>query len=134
MKSEVLTLAFGVLLILLTFGDSHLAHNVGNLDVIFGHVFWPLSDVVYFLASIVVFLLYGKVSGGLRISLLTIAVFVSYLVALSLISLDDISVVLHLSLVLTKSYWVVVEWLYPLYSIFALFAFGRANQVRKIKG
>lgn len=130
-KSEALALAFGALLILLTFGDAHLSRSVGNLDVIFGGGFWPWLDVVYPLASIAVFLLYGWVKGGLRISVLTVAVFVSYLLALALISLDDIAVVLHLSLGLTKAYWVVAEWSYPLYSIFAFFIFGRANQPEK---
>lgn len=133
LKSEALALAFGVLLILLTFGDAHLTRDVGNLDVVFGHAFWQLLDVTYPLASIAVFLLYGRVKGGLRINVLTIAVFISYLVALALISLDDIAVVLHLSIVLTEGYWVAVEWLYPLYSIIAFFIFGKANQVEKIK-
>jgi hypothetical protein len=130
-KSEALALAFGALFILLTFGDAHLSRSVGNLDVIFGGGFWPWLDVVYPLASIAVFLLYGWVKGGLRIGVLTVAVFVSYLLALAFVSLDDIAVVLHLSLGLTKAYWVVVEWLYPLYSIVAFFIFGRANQPEK---
>ena len=133
LKSEALALVFGALLILLTFGDAHLANNVGNLDVIFGRDTWSLLDVMYPLASIVVFLLYGRVKGGLRISVLTVSLFVSYLVVLALVCLDDISILLHLSIVLSKDYWVIVEWLYPLYSIVALFAFGKANQAEKIK-
>lgn len=61
LKSEVLALTFGVLLILITFGDSHLVYFVGNLDTIFGLAFWEPLDVLYKFASIVVY-------GGLRFS------------------------------------------------------------------
>ena len=132
LKSEVLALVFGALLILLTFGDSRLVSYVGNLDVVFGHAFWPYSDVVYPLASVVVFLLYGRVKGGLRVNAWTIGVFLAYLVALALICLDDVGDVLHVSLAMTKGYWIAVEWFYPLFSIFAFFLFGRANQAEKI--
>jgi len=132
LKSEILALVFGVLLILLTFGDAHLDQNVGNLDIIFGHAFWPLSDVAYALASVVVFLFYGRVYGGFRINVLTVGMFLTYLVALALISLDDIAAVLHISLTLTRDYWVVAEWFYPIYSSIAFFIFRRANQAEKI--
>ena len=131
LKSEVLAFAFGILLILVTFGDSNLSGTVGNLDAIFGHALWPLLDVAYPLVSVAVFLLYGRVKGGFRINAPTVAMFLSYLVALALISLDDIAVVLHVSITLTKDYWVVVEWFYPVYSSIAFFIFGRANQVGK---
>ena len=62
-KSEFLTLTFGGLLILVTFGDDHLANNIGNLDTIFGLHLWPVLDIVYPIASIGVFLLYGYVKG-----------------------------------------------------------------------
>ena len=55
MKKEILALAFGMLIFLITFGDSHLASNVGNLDTIFGLTFWRLLDVVYPALTIVVF-------------------------------------------------------------------------------
>jgi hypothetical protein len=127
LKSEIMALAFGALSLLLTFGDSHLAGNVGNLDVIFGHVFWKPLDVLYPLASIVVFLLYGKVKGGLRFNVVTMLVFLSYLFALTLICLDDIALVLNLQITLSKSYWIAVEWFYPIYSSIAFFVFGKAN-------
>lgn len=133
MKSEVLALVFGVLLILLTFGDNHLTSTVGNLDSIFGKALWRPLDVMYPLASITVFLLYGKVNGGLRVNALTVGMFFSYLVALALISLDDIAIVLNVSITLTKGYWVVVEWFYPIFSSIAFFIFGRANQDEKAK-
>ena len=130
-KSEIIALTFGMLLILVTFGDSHLTSYIGNLDAIFGHALWPLLDIAYPLASITVFLLYGRAKGGLRINTLTTGIFLSYLFALALISIDDIAIVLHLSIMPSEEYWVTAEWFYPLYSIFALFIFGEANKVKK---
>jgi len=120
-----------MLLILLTFGDSHLVGYVGNLDSIFGHFFWKPFDVMCPLASIAVFLLYGRVKGGLRFNAVTMLVFLSYLFALALISLDDIATVLSLQITLSKDYWVAVEWFYPIYSSIAFFIFGRANEFEK---
>jgi hypothetical protein len=131
LKSEILALTFGMLIILLTFGDAHLAGNVGNLDTIFGIAFWKPIDVLYPLASIAVFLLYGKLKGGLRFNIVTVLAFLSYLFALSLISLDDIALALNLQITLPKSYWIAVEWFYPIYSSIALFIFGRANESRR---
>ena len=129
-KSEGLALAFGTLVILLTFGDSHLVRTVGNLDSILGHPFWPLLDFVYPLASIAVFLLYGRVKGRLRVNVPTIGIFLTYLIALALISLDDIATVLHVPITLTKDYWISVEWFYPVYSTIAFLMFGRVNQAQ----
>jgi hypothetical protein len=131
LKSEIVALAFGVLLISLTFGDAHLVSYVGNLDTIFGVAFYKPLDVVYVLASIAVFLLYGKLKGGLRFNTVTVLVFLSYLFALALISMDDISLVLNLNITLPKDYWIAVEWFYPIYSSIALFIFGRANESEK---
>jgi hypothetical protein len=131
LKTEIIALTFGALLILLTFGDSHLVRYVGNLDTTFGLTFWKLLDVLYPLVSIVVFLLYGKVKGGLRFNVVTMLVFLSYLFALALISLDDIVLVLKLQITLSKDYWIAVEWFYPIYSSIAFFIFGRANEVEK---
>jgi hypothetical protein len=132
LKTEITALAFGVLLVLLTFGDSHLVGDVGNLDTIFGTVFWKPLDVLYVLVSILVFLLYGKLKGGLRLKLVTVLVFLSYLFVVALISLDDIFLVLKLNLTLSTDYWIAVEWFYPVYSIIAFFVFGRANESKKI--
>jgi hypothetical protein len=76
-------------------------------------------------------LLYGKLKGGLRFNAVTVLVFLSYLFALALISLDDISLVLNLNITLPKDYWIVVEWFYPIYSSMALLIFGRANESEK---
>jgi hypothetical protein len=132
LKSEILALSFGMLLILLTLGDSHLVAYVGNLDTVFGLAFWKPLDVLYVLASILVFLLYGKVKGGLRFNVVTQLVFLSYLFALALISLDDIALVSKLQVTLSKDYWIAVEWFYPIYSSIAFFVFGRANELKKM--
>jgi hypothetical protein len=131
-KSEITALTFGVLLILLTFGDAHLVGYVGNLDTIFGLAFWKPLDALYPLASIVVFLLYGKAKGGLRFNAVTVLVFLSYLFALALISLDDIALDLNLQINLSNGYWIAVELFYPIYSSIAFFIFGRANEFKKI--
>jgi hypothetical protein len=127
LKSEIIALTFGVLLILLTFGDAHSVSSVGNLDTIFGPAFWKPLDVLYLLASIVVFLLYGKVKGGLKFNVVTMLVLFSYLSALALISLDDVALVLNLQIIMSKGYWIGVEWFYPIYSCIAFFIFGKAN-------
>ena len=131
LKSEIIALTFGVLLILLTFGDAHLVGTVGNLDTIFGLALWKPLDALYVLASIAVFLLYGKVKGGLRFNVATMLVFLSYLFALALISLDDIALVLNLQITLPKDYWIAVEWFYPIYSSIAFFIFGRTDKFEK---
>ncbi len=132
LKTEILTLAFGMLVILVTFGDAHLAWQVGNLDTIFGLAFWRLLDTAYPLLSITVFLLYGREKGGIKINPLTIGIFVTYLVALTLINIDDIALVLNLVIMPARSYWVAMEWFYPIYSIIAFFIFGKANQLEKL--
>ena len=131
LKSEITALTFGALLILLTFGDAHLVGTVGNLDTIFGLAFWKPLDALYVLASITVFLLYGKVKGGLRFNVATMLVFLSYLFALALISLDDIALVFNLQMTPPKEYWIAVEWFYPIYSGIAFFIFGRINEFEK---
>jgi hypothetical protein len=127
-KSEIIALAFGMLLILETFGDAPLMWFIGNLDTIFGLSFWQFLDIFYPIASIAVFLLYGKAKGGIKINKLTIGLVASYIFALMLMSLDDIILVLNLPIILPKSYWVIIQWFYPVYSIIAFFLFGRANQ------
>lgn len=127
-KREILALAFGMLLILIAFGDNRLFWNIGNLDTIFGSAYWRLLDLLYPLASILVFLLYGKAKGGIRINTLTVATFLSYLIVLALVIIDDIAIVLNLPIIRTVSYWTIMEWIYPIYSCIAFFIFGQANQ------
>ena len=132
-KSEILAFAFGALLICVTFGDDNLGRiagvAVGNLDTIFGYRLWPILDVIYPLATIAVFLLYGWTKGGgLRINLATVLLFVSFLAVLALIDIDDIALVLRLAVHLHRAYWAAISWIYPFYSAFALFLFGKLHE------
>ena len=131
LKSEIIALAFGMLLILETFGDAPLVWYIGNLDTIFGLAFWQFLEAFYPVASIAVFLLYGKAKGGIRINKVTAGLFASYVIALTLMSLDDVIIVLNLSIMLSKGYWAAIQWFYPIISIIAFFLFGRANQREK---
>lgn len=132
LKSEMLTLIFGILLVLITFGDDFIAPNIGNLDTIFGPFLWPVLDVVYPLASILVFLLYGQEKGGgdVKITVFTVLTFLSYIVVLILVTLDDFVAVLNLNVVLSGTYWIIIMWVYPIYSSIAFFVFGKANQTK----
>ena len=137
LRSEILALTFGVLLILVTFGDSHLSVEggniiVGNLDTIFGLALWQAIDLIYPVASIAVFLLYGwtKGTGRLRLNPVNTLLFASFLGALALISVDDIVIVLGQHLELPQIYWNAVSWIFPLYSAIAFFAFGKVNQLK----
>ena len=124
LKSEVLALAFGMLIILITFGDSRVNPLVGNLDNIFGPSFWHFMDVLYPLASIIVFLLYGKVRGGLRIHVLTILVFLMFLMSLATIIIDDIFVALRISIKWPDMYWGIAQWVFPFVAASSFLAFG----------
>jgi hypothetical protein len=128
--SELCALVFGALLIMIDFGDGHIVDVVGNLDAIFGLDFWRVLDVLIPALSVLVFLLYGKVKGGFRFNKLSALAFVSFIVMLVLITVDDIGIVLHFHVDLSKNYWRVVEWVFPLVSAFAFFIFGKANQPR----
>jgi hypothetical protein len=124
LKSDVLAVVFGMLIILITFGDSRVYPTVGNLDIIFGTRFWLFMDVLYPFASIIVFLLYGIVKGGLRVHALTISLFLVFLMALSMMIIDDIFIVLHHSIQLPKNYWGIASWVYPLVAVVSFLAFG----------
>ncbi len=129
-KSEVLALLFGAFVILLNFGDSHTGPTIGNLDTIFGLPFWPLMDVIYPLASIFIFIAYGRTKGNgfLKFNVKTALPLSAFLLALFLLSLDDISLVLNLGLGFPKAYWIAIMWLYPTISFLAFFSFGQGNQ------
>jgi hypothetical protein len=134
LKSEVLTFFFGLLLVLVTFGDSRfhigtVGVSIGNLDSVLGQRLWPVLDVVYPLATIVVFLLYGwSKQGMLRISSRTVFLFLSFLAVLALIVIDDITNSFRLTIHLPQLYWSIVSLVYPIYSAFAFFLFGKANE------
>jgi hypothetical protein len=134
LKSEVLTFFFGMLLILVTFGDSRfhigtVGTNIGNLDSILGQRLWPVLDVVFPLATIAVFLLYGwSKQERLRIDLQTAFLFLSFLAALTLIIVDDIADVARLTVHLPQLYWSIVSLVFPIYSALSFFLFGKANE------
>ncbi len=133
LKGEALALTFGMLVVLVTFEDSHLAYQVGNLDLIFGLAFWKILEVVYPVASVVVFLLYAKEKQSLRIDLRAALIFLSYLVVLSLICLDDIGLLLNVPINPPVEYWIITEWTYPFYAIVAFFLFGKTAGPKKTK-
>jgi hypothetical protein len=127
--SEILSLLFGVLLILVTFGDAHIDLTVGNLDTIFGLGFWRALDVFYPLASIVVFLLYGRVKGnGLKTNAKTVFLFASFIIVLLLVNLDDLMPSLNVTLEPSNIYWIIISWVYPVYSSIAFFLFGKEHE------
>jgi len=130
-RSEMLAFVFGVLVVLVTFGDSHLTSWVGNLDSIFGLTLWQALDVVYPLASIAVFLLYGWVKGGkLRVNVITALLFASFVAVLALVNIDDLAIALNFPSTKSVVYWTIMMWVYPVYSFFAFFLFGKMNQSR----
>jgi hypothetical protein len=134
-KSEFLALIFGITLILITFGDQPLGRvqdtTIGNLDTIFGLKLWPVMDVIYPLLAIIVFLLYGWVkSGKFKVKPTTLLLFLSFLAALFLISTDDIAQVFHITIQLSRRYWISVSLTYMVVSSFAFFLYGKFNEKR----
>ncbi len=138
LRSEILAFSFGVLLILVTFGDDNLGRisgvAVGNLDTIFGQALWPVMDVVYPLATIAVFLLFGWAkSQRLRINWKTMLLFSLFLLALALIIIDDLAIGLNrvgffFFLSLPRLYWVAISWVYPVSSAITFFLFGKLHE------
>ena len=131
-RSEILAFAFGALLIFLTFGDDYLSKNIGNLDTIFGLGLWPVLDVVWPIATIAIFLLYGREKGnGLKINSTTVLLFLSFLTVLMLITVDDITLVLRISFNEPNTYGIVMMWVYPVYSGVAFFLFGEKHETMR---
>ncbi len=128
-KNEILALLFGAFVILLTFGDNRLEATIGNLDTVFGLQLWPIMEIIYPAALIVIFLYYGQTKNGgkLRINFKTILPLIVFLASLTLISLDDVFQVLNVSIMFLKIYWIVITWLFPLLSCFTFFIFGKMN-------
>ncbi len=132
-KNEVVTLVFGALLVLVTFGDNHLGRTVGiavgNLDTIFGFKLWPIMDVIYPAATIATFLLYGWMKEKrLKINLSTGLLFVSFLAALALMNIDDVAIALNVAVYPPTAYWVAISWIYPLYGAVAFLLFGKLHE------
>ena len=124
-KSEILALVFGMLIILIVFGDAVQVSWVGNLDTIFGLTYWHLMDLMYPLASIVVFLLYGRSKGSIRLSGAGVLLFFVFVIAIAIIQFDDICIVLNHSIELPDVYWTIARWLYLFAALSTFFAFGR---------
>lgn len=123
-KREILALVFGMLIILIIFGDALQGDNAGNLDTVFGQAYGHLMDVIYPLASILVFLLYGKFKGGIKIHIANILLFLVFLVGLSLIQFDDFFVLFHHTITLPWVWWTTVRWCFLFISVGSFFAFG----------
>ncbi len=133
MKAEVLALSFGALIVLVTFGDAYLQPFIGNLDTIFGLSLWKVLDVLYPALSILVFLFYGRLKGGsLKLDLVTIGLFVSFLAALFLINIDDFLQVLNVGYKPSQAYWTVMMWIYPFYAATAFLLFGERNRLSRL--
>ena len=131
LRSEILALAFGALLVFVTFGDGQIYWFIGNLDTIFGVAFWHALDAFYPLASIAVFLLYGWTKGnGLKFNAITILLFASFVTLLVLVNIDDFMQLLNITLAPSKVYWTIMMWVYPVYSGVAFFLFGKINQAK----
>jgi hypothetical protein len=126
-KHEILALAFGALLMLVTFGDDYISSSTGNLDTIFGLQFWRSLDVFFIVATIAVFLLYGYAKGnGLKFNYRATLIFVSFVAVLMLITVDDLLQVLSIDFDLPQTYWIIIMWVYPIYSSIAFIFFGQA--------
>ncbi len=133
LKSEVLALFFGMLLILITFGDAYLKPFIGNLDTIFGLQFWKAIDTIYPLASIAVFLLYGWIKGkGLRVNFTTIFLLFSFLSVLFLINIDDFFQVFNIAIKPSGTYWVLMMWVYPVWAGVAFVLFGWVHEKNRL--
>jgi len=125
-KSESLALVFGMLIIFMIFGDAALLDWVGNLDYAFGHIFWPATDLIFPLSSILVFLLYGWSKGGLHLQRTSILLFLAFLTAIIIMQFDDIFVVFNHPITLPTIYWTTARILYLFTALTTFFAFGRS--------
>ena len=123
-KKEILSLVFGMLVILIIFGDALQGDRAGNLDTVFGQSYGHLMDVIYPLASIVVFLLYGKAKGSLQIHVATILLFLVFFEGLSIIQFDDFFVLFGHPIILPWVWWTTARWCYLFMSVGSFLAFG----------
>ena len=132
----------------LDFSDSFpLQGSVGNLDQIFGAGLWYPTEAFLLIASVLVFVFFGKSLFDLGMedradgispralslakSLKTLALFLLYAVLLVLVDIDDILKVLGIQSslrlsVLSPGYWLPIEVIYPVASIAVFILFGKA--------
>jgi len=108
----------------MTFGDAAQPIGVGNLDNAFGHFFWPATDLIFPLASVAVFLLYGKSKGVLHLRRANIMLFIAFLGAIIMIQLDDIFKIFDFSIILPIIYYPVARWVYAFTAITTFLALG----------
>ena len=132
-KSEFLALIFGLLLVLITFGDQPLGTvsgiTVGNLDTIFGLQLWPVMDIVYPLLAITVFLLYGWVkSGEFRFRTETLLLLASFLALLFLINIDDVGQIFDLTIRLSRTRLMVVSGAFLILGSLVFLTYGKLNE------
>ena len=123
-KSEALSVVFGMLIILIIFGDEMSIHWVGNLDTIFGPELSPLMDVIYPLASIIVFLWHGKLKGAIQFRFRSNLLFLMFIASIILIQFDDIFVVFNHPITLPDVYWTTARLLYFIIALGTFFTFG----------
>ncbi len=122
--SEGLALIFGILVVMIIFGDPMPIPWVGNLDCIFGQGLAPVMDVLYPLAATGTFLLHGRSRGSIQFNWKGLLPLVAFLVVSFAIQFDDALVVLGHRGVLPGVYWDIARPLYFLVAIFSFFAFG----------
>ena len=122
-KSEILALTFGMLMILVIFGDQAQI-GVGNLDTIFGQNLYPLMDVIYPLASMAIFILYGKSSGKIEFRFRSNLLLFTFLAAQIVIQLDDIFAVFSHPIALPNVWWLAARLLYLFIAPVTFFTFG----------
>jgi hypothetical protein len=125
-KSELLALVFGLLMVLVIFGDQAGVTGVGNLDTIFGSSRWFLMDIVYPLSSLIVFLIYGKSKGRLEINRRSVLTLLAFLVAQIVIQFDDFVVLFYREVAFPQIYWTVIRLVYLFAAPGAFLAFGSA--------
>ena len=122
--AEGLALVFGMLVILVTFGDPMPIPWVGNLDSIFGQTRAPFMDLIYPIASTGVFLLHGRSRPAFQLSWKGLLPLLAFLAVSVAIQFDDILVVLdHRRAMLPGAYWDVARPLYFLVAVCSFFAF-----------
>jgi hypothetical protein len=69
--------------------------------------------------------MYGREKQGLKINLRSTVIFSGFLVLLALMCLDDIAIVLNISIEAPVHFWVIMEWVYPIFSIITFSLFGK---------
>ena len=137
LKTEVLAFAFGILLLLLTFGDNHnivTELTVGNLDNILGYTLWPVLDVIYPLATVAVLLLYCSSKGANLRTKHSIFLILTFLAALALMDIDDIFIGLNMvgfqfTINPPVGYWIAISWVYPIYAAIVFFLLGSRYKI-----